>query len=1040
MDSHASLAGVVVMSTQPGKAKSIFLKALEIVGTAERRAFLVAECANDQALRSDVEGLLQHVEQLGSFLEAVPREMPFTADEASTERSGTVVGPYKLLQEIGEGGMGTVWMAEQTQPVQRKVALKIIKAGMDSRHVLARFEAERQALALMDHPHIAKVHDGGATTQGRPYFAMELVKGQPMTKYCDEHRLTLKERLQLFVPVCQAIQHAHQKGIIHRDIKPSNVLVAPYDGQPVVKVIDFGVAKAMGQRLTDKTLFTEFGSVVGTLEYMSPEQAELNNQDIDTRSDIYSLGVLLYELLTGTTPLDRSRLKDAAFVDLLRAIREEEPPRPSTRLSEARDTLPTVSTQRQMDPAKLTKLVRGELDWIVMKALEKDRSRRYETANGFAQDVQRYLADEPVTACPPSALYRARKFGRRHKVPVLAAGVVLLSLVVGIVGTSWGAARADQARQRETLRADGERQAKEYALQAWASSEARQGEREAVLDFVESKILAAARPKGRAGGLGPEVTLRQAIEAALPYVEQSFANKPLIEARLRRTLAISFSYLGEPRIAVEQSERARALYLKHLGPEHRDTLWTTNNLAVHYGELGRHADAARLHEELLAVRQAQNGPQSPNTLQSSSNLAIAYAYLGRYADAARLNEEALAVRKSTLGPEHVDTVCTMHNLAEAYLGLGRHADALKLFEEALPLLKAKLGPDHPDTLECMCNLAVTYDNMGRSADALKLFEEALPLDKAKLGRDHPQTLRIMHALANCYARASRYAEALKLHEEALALRKAKLGPNHPDTLSSMTHVAGCHSTLNRHAEALKLLEHTLALQKATVGPDHPTTLLTMYILADSLVANDRLVDGIKLLQETLALQKVKLGRDHPDTLRRMHVLAIHCDTAGRHAEAHQLREQTLPLIQAKLGPGHPDTLRILNSLAWGLANSPDLKIRDPARAVKLAKEAVRLAPKEAAFWNTLGVAHLRAGAWEDACTTVEQSMEIGKGGDANDWLPLAIAHWQLAHREEARKWYDRAVQWMEKHPTKDEDLRRFRAEAEQLLGMRKNKE
>ena len=430
--------------------ESIFAQALEIAPTAERLAFLDQACGNNQALRAEVEALLRASERSGDLLD-LPENPVLTTDLPVHERPGTVIGPYKLLEQIGEGGMGTVWMAEQTEPIQRRVAVKVVKEGVGSRQVLARFEAERQALALMEHPNIAKILDAGRTPSGRPYFVMELVKGQPITRHCDEKRLGVRERLDLFGDVCRAVQHAHQKGIIHRDVKPSNVLAAPYDGKLVVKVIDFGVAKATGQRLTDKTLFTGFGALVGTPEYMSPEQAEVNNQDIDTRSDIYSLGVLLYELLTGSTPLTRKRVKEEALLEVLRVIREEEPPRPSTRLSESTGSLPSISAQRQTEPGKLTKMVRGELDWIVMKALEKDRNRRYDTANGFAADVQRYLADEPVQACPPSAGYRLRKFARRNKAGLATAGLILLFLVVLGSGVGW-VTWDRSAKQRETER------------------------------------------------------------------------------------------------------------------------------------------------------------------------------------------------------------------------------------------------------------------------------------------------------------------------------------------------------------------------------------------------------------------------------------------------------------------------------------------------------------------------------------------------------------------------------------------------------------
>src|SRR5687767_12861526 len=479
--------------------QSIFIQALER-DAGHRGAFLDEACASDPALRARVERLLHHHEHAASFLAAPaagsperPADADATVERPLREGPGTAIGPYKLLQQIGEGGMGVVFLAEQTRPVRRHVALKVIKAGMDTRQVVARFESERQALALMDHPNIARVLDAGATDGGRPYFVMELVKGVPITRYCDEHRLTPRDRLDLFVQVCQAVQHAHTKGIIHRDLKPSNVMVALYDGKPVPKVIDFGVAKATGGRLTDATVFTGFGAVVGTPEYMSPEQAELNPVDVDTRSDVYALGVILYELLTGSTPVERGRFKAAALLEMLRVVREEEPPRPSTRLSTT-DQLPGIAASRGLEPRKLGVVVRGELDWIVMRALEKDRVRRYETANGFARDVERYLADEAVQACPPSTWYRLRKVARRNKGPVLAAATVFLVLVAGTIGTTLGL--IGQSRQRviaQQQRAEAERQRTEAQRQAEEAR--RQYDAAEAVGKFQTDMLASADPE-----------------------------------------------------------------------------------------------------------------------------------------------------------------------------------------------------------------------------------------------------------------------------------------------------------------------------------------------------------------------------------------------------------------------------------------------------------------------------------------------------------------------------------------------------------------
>jgi WD40 repeat protein/serine/threonine protein kinase/tetratricopeptide (TPR) repeat protein len=475
---------------------SIFCAAVEIESTEEREAYLERICVHDLELRQQVERLLDAHFQGGRILDSLPRGLGFTVDQSIAEKPGTQVGPYKLLQQIGEGGMGVVHMAEQIEPIKRRVALKIIKPGMDTRQVIARFEAERQALAMMDHPNIAKVLDAGATDTGRPYFVMELVNGFPVTTYCDGQHLTPKERLELFVPICQAVQHAHQKGIIHRDLKPSNILVALYDGRPVPKIIDFGVAKAISQTLTEKTrtMFTQLGQVVGTLEYMSPEQAEPNQLDIDTRSDIYSLGAVLYELLVGDTPFDRQQLRSAAFEEMLRIIREEEPPRPSTKLSRS-GSLPSIAANRHIEPQRLNLLVRGELDWIVMKALEKDRARRYETAGKFAEDVQHYLNDEPVVACPPSRAYKFRKFARRNKTLIATSSLIALTLIVGVVGTTWQAIRASiayrevsQLAEKNLKLADQERTARKAAD---AARQAEASQRSTAENLAEkNKVLA----------------------------------------------------------------------------------------------------------------------------------------------------------------------------------------------------------------------------------------------------------------------------------------------------------------------------------------------------------------------------------------------------------------------------------------------------------------------------------------------------------------------------------------------------------------------
>ena len=885
----------------------LFAAAIAVADPVERAALLDRECQQGTELRVRIERLIDAHFKSNQFLDEPPNRLDPTAMHrpAVLDKGAVIAGRYKLLELIGEGGMGAVWVAEQTEPVRRKVALKLIKPGMDSMSVLARFEAERQALAMMDHPNIAKVLDGGLAESGRPFFVMEYVKGVPITEYCDGTRLSVEERLNLFVQVCSAVQHAHQKGIIHRDLKPSNILVAPYDGNPVPKVIDFGLAKALHQSLTERTLHTAHETVLGTPLYMSPEQAQLNNLDVDTRTDVYSLGVLLYELLTGTTPLEKQRFKEAAWDEIRRIIREEEPPRPSARLSST-DTLPSLAACRHTEPAKLTKQLRGELDWIVMKALSKERDRRYETASGFAKDLERFLHQEPVSAGPPSAGYKLRKFVQRNRGSVIAASLVLLALVAGVTGTTIGLLRAERERQLAVKAAEAERVAKleaeqqkanalqaaereaeqrEKAEKARTEAQTKEAEANAMLKFFEDRVFAASRPKGESGGLGHDVSLRGAVLASLSSMGSSFTHQPLVEARLRSTLATTFQHLGDYSQAAEQLERARALYSQHCGPDHLETLKTMNNLAISYMDLNRQAKALKLREETLAARRRVLPPDHLDVLKAMNNLAVSYAIMNRGAEALKLWEEALSAQKRVLPPDHLETLRTMNNLANHYTALNRHAEAMKLREEILSVKKRVLPPDHPEILKGMFNLSISYADLNRHAEAMKLREETLAAQKRVLPPDHPDTLRSMNALAASYMDLERYEDAVKLHKETLTVRKRALPQDHPDTLASMNNLAISYTALNRHTEATKLFEEALAAQKKVLPPDDPETLQGMSNLAINYAALNRHADALKLHEETLAARKRALPADHRSTFLTKYNLVLAYCALNRHAEA-----------------------------------------------------------------------------------------------------------------------------------------------------------
>jgi serine/threonine protein kinase len=752
---------------------------------AERAAFLDQACAGDAALRNRVEALLRSHEEAGSFLEKPPAGDTSDADagrwisspaELGTgpqpERPGMRIGPYKLLQQIGEGGMGAVWVAEQTEPVKRRVALKVIKPGMDSAQILARFEAERQALALMDHTHIAKVLDAGTSDAGRPYFVMELVKGVPITKYCDELNLPIRERLALFVPVCQAIQHAHQKGIIHRDLKPSNVLIAMQDGKPVAKVIDFGVAKALHQKLTERTLMTEFGALVGTLEYMSPEQAELSAMDIDTRADVYALGVLLYELLTGSTPLDRKRLRSAAFSEMLRIIREEEPPRPSTRLTQSKESLASLAAHRRTEPARLTKEVRGELDWIVMKALEKDRTRRYEAASGLANDVERYLHDEPVEACPPSTAYRLHKFARRNKAALGTAALVAAALIIGTVISVWQAVEAQRARREADARLEAEQQARREADANFQL--ARKAVEETVTKVAEEPQLKEADFHD---------LRRRLMTSAVPFYEEFVKQRrddPKLEAERGQAylrLARLRSDMREVKAARADGEQARAIFArlveKYSGePDYRQQLATAHRtLGGLLVNLSEYAAAKAEYRAALALCQtlADEFPQVPGYRHDLANSHLAFRVGLGVAETLTERRAALKLFKA-LAAEFPGVADYRVGLAETHSLIGAILAAEGEDElRAAVKLREALVDDFPGVPDHRAALA---DDRSRLGGALMRKGEL-----AQAEAEYRAALKQHQVLATKFSRVPSYRAAMAYERRTLGVilrRQGKL--------------------------------------------------------------------------------------------------------------------------------------------------------------------------------------------------------------------------------------------------------------------------
>jgi serine/threonine protein kinase/tetratricopeptide (TPR) repeat protein len=733
--------------------ESIYFAALDKGSPEERAAYLDQACGPDREVRGCVERLLKAQPRVGEFLQAPAPGLAGTVDEPPLmEKPGVMVGPYKLKEQIGEGGMGLVFVAEQQHPVRRRVALKIIKPGMDSAQVVARFEQERQALAMMDHQNIAKVHDAGTTESGRPYFVMELVHGVPITEYCDANKLTPRQRLELFVPVCQAIQHAHQKGIIHRDIKPSNVLVTMYDDKPVPKVIDFGVAKAVEQRLTEKSVYTQFGTLVGTFEYMSPEQAEMNAFGVDTRSDIYALGVLLYELLTGTTPLERQRLREAAFDEIRRIIKEEEPQRPSVRLSTS-GALAKVAAARKTDPGKLSRLLRGELDWVVMKCLEKDRSRRYDTATGLAKDVERYLKDEPVEARPPTVGYRFRKMARRNMVALTTAALVVAALLLGTVASTWQAVRATRAE------ADA-RAAEDKATKERDRAEAEKASAQATLRFILADVLEHAGPFREANR---NLTVRALLDKVTDRLEKNADLPPLTEAAIRQTAGRIYWSLGELKQARSLLARSYKLQRQHAGEDAPDTLDAAFYLALVYRSQSDFAKAEPLYLRVIDGRRRLYRDDHRETLLAVDGLAQLCNFRGEFDRAVALYVPALEASRKAHGDQDPVTLRLMAGLGCTYSGSGGRPDkAEPLLASALKGQQVVLKDKHPETLVTRQVLAIILLRLNRLPEAEQQARQAYEDMQTVYGEMHPYTYTGQATLINVYLAQGRRNDAAPL--------------------------------------------------------------------------------------------------------------------------------------------------------------------------------------------------------------------------------------------------------------------------------------
>ncbi len=998
------------MNDAPNRDVQVFTEALRLPAD-QRAAYLERACGGDAGMRERVEVLLKAHESVGDFLEQSPRLASSAARTSipAGEKSGDHIGRYKLLQQIGEGGWGVVYLAEQKEPVRRRVALKIIKPGMDTKSVIARFEAERQALALMDHPNIAKVFDAGATESGRPYFVMELVRGIKITDYCDQNSLTTAERLCLFVQVCQAVQHAHQKGIIHRDIKPSNILVTTSaEGAAVPVVIDFGIAKATtNQQLTDKTLFTVSQMLIGTPAYMSPEQAALTSVDVDTRTDIYSLGVLLYELLTGTPPFDTAELLKVGFDEIRRVIREQEPARPSTKLSKLTGKdLAKAAGHRNMEPPRLIRSLRGDLDWIVMKALEKDRKRRYETANGLSLDVQRFLANETVLARPPNLLYRFQKAVLRNKLVFAGLGIIALLLVAGLA-----VVLTLLARERTALR----------------EAEAQSAKSQQITQFLENMLQGV----GPSAARGRDTTmLREILDRTADNVSAGMTNQPAVEAQLRSLVGRLYLEIGDYDKAEQMHRAELALCQARLGSNSRETAGALNDLGLTLARENKFAEAEGVDQDALRVWRRQPGDEDSNVAASLSSLAEMYAQLGKITQAEPLIRQALAIRQKCFGDQSLEVADSLRSLSIVLGDEGKWNESETLARRVLTIRRQILGPLDPKVATSLTDVAWAVGAQHRLDEAESLEQEALTIRRKVLGVNHPDVAKSLYLMGERMRERNDLDDAYSYLSSALAMQRQLLGEDNPTTLDTMRSLGMTLEAQGRLAEAESIHRQAVALWRKRGDPEIPQAITEVVSLVHLLIAQKKFADAEQYLDDILPPQSVA----PPGTAD---LLALKVDLEGRQqrwrqaaADAGQLFEQnpenngnycTLAALLIKSGDlsGYSQYCHRLLALA---TNTDNIFAADAAAKACLLVPVPGLDLKAVGRLSDFAVTHGSgdegARPFFEICKALSEYRQ-GHYADAADWAEktlisprldahghacaiLSMADWQLGQKDMAR--------------------------------------